>query len=136
MINVLEAIKKVKPTVKEKDIKVFDDYAGISSNVEKEPVLNEKEEDDVFVTFASRNVSIFPGTYPVLKFTLSTDFEKVYINVDGSNYICKKELNSWTSEPIKIDESGEYEVIISSQNEIAREKIKFTKGLEEDDLGL
>ena len=33
-------------------------------------------------------------------------------------------------------ESGEYEVIISSQNEIAREKIKFTKGLEEDDLGL
>ena len=136
MINVLEAIKKVKPTVKEKDIKVFDDYAGITSNVEKEPVLNEKEEDDVFVTFASRNVSIFPGTYPVLKFTLSKDFEKVYINVDGSNYICKKELNSWTSEPIKIDESGEYEVIISSQNEIAREKIKFTKGLEEDDLGL
>ena len=50
--------------------------------------------------------------------------------------ICKKELNSWISEPIKIDESGEYEVIISSQNEIAREKIKFTKGLEEDDLGL
>ena len=127
------AIKKVKPTVSKLEIKRFEAYAGI----DKEEVKTQAPKEEICdVKFAKTQIQLLPNQKPVLEFTLSRDFEKVYLAIDGSNYICNKKLASWESEPLNIKEAGTYDVEITSNNFKAVGRISFTKGLEEDDLGL
>ncbi len=128
---IVNAIKKIKPTVNKLEILRFESYAGITR--EEKP---KKVEEKIQVTFASTNISLIPNEKPKLEFTINKDFDKVYLAINGANYLCNKKLASWESEPLNIEDSGEYEAVLSSTNEIAREKIKFIKGLEEEDLGL
>ena len=128
------AIKKIKPTVSKIEIKRFEAYAGIDPNDVKQEKVEEKS--NVTVRFASTLIQLLPNKKPTLEFTLSADFDKVYLAIDGSNYLCTKKLASWESEPLNIKEAGTYDAEITSKNLIAREKITFTKGLEEEDLGL
>ena len=132
MKDFVKALSKVPPTVKQKDLKAFEEYAGRTGGT----VKKEKEDETVEVTFAEDVINMKAGEKPRVEFTVSKELEKVYLQVNGANYLCSKKFNSWVSEPLNIEKPGEYEVIISSQNEIARKKIKFNKGLEEDDLGL
>ena len=127
------AIKKVKPTVSKLEIRRFEEYAGINRDEEK-PQAPTKEKCDV--KFASTQIQLLPNQKPVLEFTLSRDFDKVYLAIDGSNYICNKKLASWESEPLNIKDAGTYDVEITSNNFKAVGRISFIKGLEEDDLGL
>ena len=129
-----EAIKKIKPTVSKLEIKRFESYAGIDPEEKKQAKV--EEDLDVKVQFASTQIQLLPNKKPTIEFTLSRDFDKVYLAIDGSNYLCTKKLASWESEPLNIKEAGTYDAVITSKNFIAREKITFTKGLEEDDLGL
>ena len=133
MKYIKDAIKKVQPTVSKLEIMRFEAYAGIDSK--KQPQVEEVKEN-ITVSFASKEISLIPNKKPVLEFTINKDFDKLYVNVDGANYICNKKLASWETEPLNITEAGEYDVIISNNKEVAREKIKFIKGLEEEDLGL
>lgn len=132
MKDFVKALSKVPPTVKQKDLKAFEEYAGRTGGT----VKKEKEDETVEVTFAEDVINMKAGEKPSVEFSVSKELEKVYLQVNGANYLCSKKFNSWVSEPLNIEKPGEYEVIISSQNEIARKKIKFNKGLEEDDLGL
>ena len=134
MKYIKEALKKVKPTVSRREIAEFEAYAGVT--YEPKPAQDREIKSDAKVTFASKEISLIPNKKPVVEFTINKEYEKLYINVDGSNYVCNKKLATWESEPLNIKEPGEYEVIISSNKEIVRERIKFIKGLEEDDLGL
>ena len=109
-------------------------YAGIDPEEKKQAKV--EEDLDVKVQFASTQIQLLPNKKPTIEFTLSRDFDKVYLAIDGSNYLCTKKLASWESEPLNIKEAGTYDAVITSKNFIAREKITFTKGLEEDDLGL
>jgi len=129
---ILEAIKKVKPTVSKLEIAQFESYAGIKPEEKIKP----KKEEGVVVKFAQTTIALMPNEKPKLEFTINKDFDKLYLSIDGSNYLCTKRLASWESELLDIKDSGEYDAIISSNKELARERIKFTKGLEEDDLGL
>ena len=130
------AIKKIKPTVNKLELKRFEAYAGIDKDKEETKEEDVVESVNVKVKFAQTQIQLLPNKKPTLEFTLSKDFEKVYLSIGGSNYICNKKLASWESEPLNIKDAGVYDAQISSTNFIAREKITFTKGLEEDDLGL
>ncbi len=133
MKYLLEAIKKVKPTVNRQEMLRFESYAGI----DKEDVKKHSDKSSsAKVKFASTQISLMPNEKPVLEFTIDKDFDKLYLSIDGANYICNKKLATWESEPLNIKDAGEYDAIISSNKEIAREKITFIKGLEEEDLGL
>ena len=133
MKYIKDALKKVKPTVSRMEIAQFEAYAGITGQTKAE---KEMLDEDITVNFASKEISLIPNTKTVIEFTINKDYDKLYINVDGSNYLCSKKLASWRSEPLNIDKPGIYDVVISSNKEIIREKIKFIRGLEEDDLGL
>lgn len=126
------AIKKIKPTVSSLEIARFESYAGITKEEQPKKVV----ESNIKVEFAKKIISLVPNEKPKLEFVVNKDFDKLYLSINGANYVCNKKLASWETEPINIVESGEYDAIISSREEIAREKIKFIKGLEEDDLGL
>ena len=109
---------------------------GCPLDKEKESTIKEDQPKTVDVKFASTQIQLMPNKKPVLEFVLSKDFEKVYLSIGGSNYICNKKLASWESEPLNIKEAGVYDAEITSNNFVAREKITFIKGLEEEDLGL
>ena len=157
MKNFIEAIKKVPPTVKKSDVAKFEAYAGISNkrventNKEldeieeeiKEENINgstqdgkEKDEGEVQVSLASDVIKLQTNEKPQIEFSINKDYERVYVNIDGANYVCSKKFNSWITDPLAIQEPGEYEMIISSNDVIFKGKIKFIKGLEEEDLGL
>ena len=133
MKYIKEALQKVKPTVSKLEIARFEAYAGIDKEVKPQ---QPKVESEIIVKFDKTEINLIPNVKPKLEFTINKDFDKLYVNVAGANYVCDKKLASWETEPLNINESGEYDVIISSNKEVAREKIKFIKGLEEEDLGL
>jgi len=133
MKYILDAIKKVRPTVSKLEIRRFEEYAGIK----KEDKVEDSNlvEDELRVKFALTQIKLLPNKKPKLEFVLNKDVDKVYLSIGGANYVCTKKLASWESEPLNID-AGTYDAIITSKNLIAREKITFIKGLEEEDLGL
>ena len=69
-------------------------------------------------------------------FRLPYNREEVYIKVDGVKYRCKKRIDNWVSDKLKIQDAGTYVVEIYSERLLGTQEIKITKGMEENDLGI
>jgi ATP-dependent 26S proteasome regulatory subunit len=155
MADFKKAIRHVRPTTTKKEIKEFEDYAGLNKSfVEETNEGNDfdfdvdfKEEKNVEpakpaekpveITFLEENIFLLPNQLPNLEFHISENFDYVSIVVDGNNYVCNKRLSNWVSEKINITKSGTYDVVIKSgERVIGTRKISFNEGFSDNDLGI
>lgn len=155
MKDLTGAIAKVTPMVDEKEIRRFEEYAGIGNkhaSSDKPEVkapetrapearLEKSEEEPLKKKTAcemvyEKEIRLMPSKDPVFEFYIGGDYEKLYIEIAGKKYACHKKLMSWISEPLKIDEGGKYIVSVFASNKICEAEVTFTKGFTEDDMGI
>ncbi len=148
MSDLLNAIKCVRPIVNEKEIRRFENYAGIDAKSQnakdnEEPVdVDESSESAKFVDndgleieFASETISIKPDEKPQIEFFLSQSCERVFLQIDGKHYNCEKHVKNWTAQ-VDICQAGEYDCVISFGTTQINKKLTFTKGIVENDIGI
>lgn len=158
MKDLTDAVAKVTPMVDEKEIRKFEEYAGIrksgvSAKTEEkapenapvrawtapEPKPEPKEpesEKKGGELVCEKEIRLMPGEDPVFEFYIGGDYERLYIEIAGKKYACRKKLMSWVSEPLKIDEGGKYTVSVFASKKVAEAEVTFTKGFTEDDMGI
>ena len=137
MEDLKAAVHKVRPMVDPQEIERFEKYAGISEDhlrgeAGKSSTSVEKK---VGIVFAKEVIKLMPDAKPEIEFFLPDNYQCVYLEIAGKHYVCSNRINNWTC-TVDIDSAGEYEAIVSAEKEICRKKLKFVKGVEENDLGL
>lgn len=154
MKDLTAAIAKVTPMVDEKELRKFEEYAGINKGVSKatdktadiksditvpetnkqEPQkpVSEKQPEVIY----EKEINILPGKETVFEFFINGNYDKLYIEVGGKKYACRKKVMNWISEPLKIEEGGKYEVAFYAPQKICVAEVTFIKGFVEDDLGI
>lgn len=154
MQDLIGAIAKVNPTVDENEIRKFEEYAGIRNKLAHSENSREKvtassiiETQNEEITervsqkpsgnlVYEKEIRLMPAEDPLFEFYIEGDYEKLHIEVDGRKYACRKKLISWISEPLKINEGGNYKISIFASKKIGEAEVIFTKGFTEDDMGI
>lgn len=105
----------------------------------QEPQITvEKENNKVIVEFKQKDFVFVPEKKYVLEFSLSKDFDKVYLKIDGKNLLCQKEFKSWITDEFNVGSAGIFGCELTDGHNylIIRTDITFTSGIEENDLGI
>ena len=147
--NLFDDFLEVKEEPKEepkKEVKLNIDNLTLDQLKKEEPKQEIKEEPKPVVTerpleliFKEEELVYVPDKKYSLEFYLSERFDKVYIKIDTKNVVCKSNIMNWVSNDFIVSGPGEYKVdIVNGSNDkvISSKIIKFTGGIEENDLGV
>lgn len=136
-----KAISKVKPLVSPQEIARFEKYAGTYEAPRQSDcflIEQKKTEGDSArkkIVFATEIIKIMPNKNPEIEFFLPSNYERVYLEVDGKRYACVRHINNWRCS-VSVDRAAEYELKISAGADTYRKTVRFIKGMEETDIGI
>lgn len=84
-----------------------------------------------------KKIKLLPEVLPIVEFYINHEYEKVYFEINGKHYICKKRINNWITENLDINTPGIYDIVISSENKVLlKTTLEFTKGIQENDMDI
>ena len=144
-------MSRVKPSVSRAEIAKYEKYAGIDplSQGAQKPVEPTKPAEPpkptpppkpveppkptVEIELEQTEISLMPNEKPRLAFFVSEKAEWIDVVVGGKTYGCKNRLRTWETEPLNV-KAGEYEVVIKSEHFTEKKKVKFVRGLTENDI--
>ena len=141
MADLEDAVRKVKPMVDPNEIARFEKYAGVrGARNEESPSAPRREETNrdtgsAEVIFAAETIKILPGKLQTIEFFVPGKYDRIYLQLAGRHYACENHINNWSCS-VDIKTAGEYEAVVSAEREICRKKLKFVKGVEENDLDI
>ena len=141
MADLEDAVRKVKPMVDPNEIARFEKYAGVrGARNEESPSAPRREETNrdtgsAEVIFAAETIKILPGKLQTIEFFVPGKHDRIYLQLAGRHYACENHINNWSCS-VDIKTAGEYEAVVSAEREICRKKLKFVKGVEENDLDI
>ncbi|MGN0771518.1 MAG: AAA family ATPase [Christensenellales bacterium] len=160
MKHIIGAIKKVRPMVSAEEIARFEEYAGVrykdspdeeddiefndetqnDVNTNNSSVQNESSEDVTTkrqeapkIIFEKTQIDLQPGENPTIQFYIDGDYDRVYLELDGANYVCEKCIRNWSC-VVNVQEAGDYVARIFAKELLGEEKLTFSKGFVENDM--
>ena len=146
--NLIAAIKHVAKNIDNSMISTYEKYANRNNNfvpttknetpVEPKKEVPTKPVESLVVKFAETEFTYSKDKKYTLEFYVNKEFEKLYLQIDSKNLVCTSKIFNWTSSSFTVEEEGTYEAIITDKNNnvIGKQKITFTSGLEEVDMGV
>lgn len=165
MENIKYAISKVKPMVDDKEIARFEKYAGIDgrdiqeeyidfnkdnknnsvksnenetfcNTTKKDDSISKSSSEEIEIILAENPIKLLPNTKPIIEFYLSNMYDKIYIEINGANYVCSKNIKNWITPELDIDKAGVYTATIIAKKPIVSLQVEFIKGIQENDMDI
>lgn len=147
--DIVKAIKHVAKNIDNSMIPTYERYANRNNKMIDDMDEEENEEDNLktpekpsnpslMIKFVETSFTFVKDKKYTLEFFVNKEYEKLYIQIDSKNLVCTSKIFNWTSSPFTLDKEGTYEVKIidKDNNIIGTNKITFTSGIEENDMGV